>query len=89
MQQARRKSPGARQAAIVTIEGDQAVDNGQVEDLARLWEKAGRPVAIERCRFAKELGLNHDIVDPEQVGADPAVTYPVLTRLIGPRGDLP
>ena len=84
MQQAKRTSPGARQAAIVTIEGDQAVDNGLIEGLARLWEDAERPPAIERCRFAQDLGLNHDIVDPEQVGADPAVTYPVLTRLIGP-----
>ena len=84
MQQARRKSPGARRAAIVTIEGDQAVDNAQIESLARLWEHAERPAAVQRCRFAKDLGLNHDIVDLEQVGADPAVTYPVLTRLIGP-----
>ena len=89
MQQARRKSPGARRAAIVTIEGDQAVDNAQIESLARLWEHAERPAAIQRCRFAKDLGLNHDIVDLEQVGADPAVTYPVLTGLIGPRGGLP
>ena len=89
MQQARRTSPGVRQAAIVTIEGDQAVDNGQVESLARRWERAERPAKVERCRFAKELGLNHDIVDPEQVGADPAVTYPVLDRLIGPRGGTP
>jgi carboxylesterase len=84
MQSARKLQPGARRAAVVTIEGDPAVDNGAIVELARLWEHADRPVAVERCQFAKTLGLNHDIVDPEQVGADPAVTYPVLTRLIGP-----
>ena len=60
------------------------MDNAQIESLARLWEHAERPMAVARCSFGKDLGLNHDIVDLEQVGADPAVTYPVLTGLIGP-----
>jgi carboxylesterase len=82
VQSARRTQPGVRDAMFVTIEGDQAVDNNLVEDLARRWERAH--VRVQRTQFGRELGLNHDIVDPEQVGADPAVTYPVLTRLIGP-----
>lgn len=84
MQAARRSPPGARQAAFVTIEDDAAVDNGAALELARLWQHAAVPVAVERSEFAKSLGLNHDIVDPAQVGADPAITYPVLVRLIGP-----
>jgi len=82
MQAAQRGAPNVREAAFVTIENDKAVDNGLVEKLARRWEKTR--VRVERVRFGKALGLNHDIVDPEQVGADPAVTYPVLSRLIGP-----
>lgn len=84
MQAARRSPPGARQAAVVTIEDDPAIDNDAVLKLARLWERAAVPVAVEHHEFAKSLGLNHDIVDLKQVGADPAITYPVLTRLIGP-----
>lgn len=84
MQSARRIPPGVRYAAIVTVEDDPAIDNGAVLELARRWQHAAVPVRVERRQFAKSLGLNHDIVDPEQVGANPAVTYPVLSRLIGP-----
>ena len=86
MQQARRRKPGAREVAFVTIEGDRAVDNAAAQALSELWEH--EDVRIERCTFGKELGLNHDIVDPEQVGANPAVTYPVLERIIGPGRDV-
>ena len=84
MQAARRAPPGARSIAFVTIEGDQAVDNGAIAELARVWQHASVPVVVERFQFPKALKLNHDIVDPAQVGANPGVTYPVLTRLIGP-----
>ena len=82
MQQAKRMAPGVREASFVTIEGDAAVDNGAVEALAQLWDHA--KVRVARTEFSNALGLNHDIVDPAQVGAQPAVTYPVLERLIGP-----
>ena len=82
MQQAKRAAPGVREAAFVTIEGDPAVDNGAADKLAAMWDHAN--VRVVRTRFDKSLGLNHDVVDPEQVGAQPAVTYPVLERLIGP-----
>ena len=35
-------------------------------------------------RFPAGLRLNHDVVDPEQVGGNPALTYPVLVGFIGP-----
>ena len=82
MQQARRQAPCVHEAAFVTIEGDPAVDNAAVATLAGLWDRAH--VRVTRAQFDKALGLNHDIVDPEQVGAQPAVTYPLLERLIGP-----
>jgi alpha-beta hydrolase superfamily lysophospholipase len=84
MQAARRAPPGARSVAFVTVEGDPAVDNGAIAELARMWQHASVPVVVERSQFPKALKLNHDIVDPAQVGANPNVTYPVLTRLIGP-----
>jgi len=82
MQQAKRTAPGVREAAFVTVEGDPAVDNGAVEKLAGLWEH--EHVRVARTQFDESLGLNHDVVDPEQVGANLAVTYPVLQRWIGP-----
>jgi len=82
MQQAKRAAPGVHEATFVTVEGDKAVDNGAVESLAGLWEHAH--VRVARTQFSETLGLNHDVVDPEQVGANVAVTYPVLERWIGP-----
>lgn len=82
MQQAKHTAPGVREATFVTVEGDKAVDNGLVEQLARLWER--EHVRVARTQFDDALGLNHDVVDPEQVGANVAVTYPVLEKWIGP-----
>jgi hypothetical protein len=33
---------------------------------------------------AAALRLNHDIIDPEQIGGNPALVYPVLLDLIVP-----
>jgi hypothetical protein len=34
--------------------------------------------------FPESLRLSHDVVDPRQVGGNPAVTYPVLEGFILP-----
>jgi hypothetical protein len=67
---------------MVTVGGDIAVDNARCAELVGSWRRAGREVVA--YQFPAQLRLNHDVVDPEQVGGNPAVTYPVLTRLIGP-----
>jgi carboxylesterase len=76
------RGPACRTLVMVTVGGDVAVDNARCADLVRLWRRAGRQVVA--YEFPADLRLNHDVVDPEQVGGNPAVTYPVLTRLIGP-----
>jgi hypothetical protein len=84
MQDARRGPPGARHATFVTVGGDLAVDNAAIAELAGLWSKS-RPGSVrERYEFPSELKLSHDVVDPEQDGGNPPVTYPVLLRAIGP-----
>jgi hypothetical protein len=80
---ARRAAPASRSLVVVTVGGDLAVDNGAAAALARAWRARGTR-EVECYEFPGGLGLNHDIVDPEQVGANPALTYPVLLRLIGP-----
>ena len=67
---------------IITVGGDVAVDNGAVARLARR-------LALARCaphayEFPAGLHLNHDIIDPEQIGGNPALVYPVLLDLIAP-----
>lgn len=80
--QAAHAAPGCRSAALVTIEHDPAVGNASAVALARSWrERGGR--AVTAVEFPESLRLNHDIVDPDQVGARTDLTYPVLLDLIG------
>ncbi len=80
---ARRAGPACGTAVMVTVGGDPAVDNAPVAELVRAWRAHGGR-EIVTYEFPGRLHLGHDVVDPEQVGGNPALTYPVLTRLIGP-----
>jgi len=79
---ANRRGPAGRSFVMVTVGGDEAVDNARCAALVRAWRRAGH--AAVAYEFPARYRLNHDIVDPEQVGGNPAVTYPILTHLIGP-----
>jgi hypothetical protein len=81
--QAGRRPPASRVQALVTVGGDEAADNDHARELLREWREHGA-VAVHEYEFPASLRLNHDVVDPEQVGGNPALTYPVLTRFIGP-----
>jgi len=77
-----RFAPGCRSLSMVTVGGDKAVDNGLCAEVVRAWRRHGVDVAT--WEFPTALRLNHDIIDPEQVGGNPSITYPVLARIIGP-----
>ena len=78
-----RAAPACRSLVMVTVGGDIAVDNGLCAEVVNAWR--GHGVGdLETYEFPAALHLNHDVVDPEQVGGNPAITYPVLARLIGP-----
>lgn len=77
---ARRRAPAAGSAAIVTNAGDGAVDNRVTDLLAGLWTAHG--MALAEHVFPAEAGLGHELIDPKEPGADPAVTYPVILSLI-------
>jgi len=83
MHEAPRHAPGVRSAAFIVVGGDKAVDNGKIVALANAWgSRLGGTLTMDL--FPEELHLNHDIVDIEQVGGNPALTYPVLSARIGP-----
>ncbi len=79
---ARRARPAAGSIVVITVGSDIAVDNGAVARLVRRWRARG--AVVRTYEFAAWLGLNHDIVDPEQVGGNPPLVYPVLLDLIAP-----
>lgn len=78
------RPPASRAQVMITVGGDIAADNGAAGALVRAWRRHGAR-DVSTYEFPESLHLNHDVVDPEQVGGNPALTYPVLLRFIGPR----
>ena len=81
---AARRAPASRSQVMITVGGDIAADNGAAAALVRAWRACGAR-EVRRYEFPAALHLNHDVVDPEQVGGNPALTYPVLMGFIAPR----
>jgi carboxylesterase len=78
---ARRSPPAARSLAVVTLDGDPAVDARAALAVAGAWRERGSG-RVATYRFASTLGLGHDLIDPEQPYQKVAIVYPVLERLI-------
>ncbi|HEV8129393.1 MAG TPA: hypothetical protein VGQ14_07030 [Candidatus Eisenbacteria bacterium] len=76
---AERHAPAVKSIAVVTTAADDAVANGPIATLAHRWRSHG--AAVREYQFAESLGVLHDMIDPEQVGANTELVYPVLTAL--------
>lgn len=73
-------APRTRDLAVVTTAADEAVDNARARLLADRFRAAGAHVRAHE--FAATDSVVHDMVDPQQVGARIAVTYPVLLAML-------
>jgi carboxylesterase len=80
---AARRAPGASSAMLITLADDPAIDNAVARSLVADWQQHGL-VELGAHEFPQGLGLNHDVVDPRQVGANPGLTYPVLLEALEP-----
>lgn len=80
---AARRAPACRSCVMITVGGDIAADNAACAALVRAWRAHGAREVLT-YEFADSLHLNHDVVDPEQVGGNPALTYPVLASYLAP-----
>jgi carboxylesterase len=74
--------PAAALGVIVNNDADTAVDNALTARFAAAWAGTGAPLV--RYIFAADHALGHELIDPEERGGDPALTYPVLLDLIEP-----
>lgn len=79
LRDARRTPPAAAEILVVTNAADEAVTLPPIELLMARWRARG--AAVREHRFPAELGLIHDIVDPEQEKQQVEVVYPVLLEL--------
>jgi esterase/lipase len=79
--QARHNKPAARSVLMVTNANDLAVDNRAAAELAANWRRSGA-ANLHTCEFDARQQLNHDLIDPLQVGAKTGLVYPVLLDLM-------
>jgi carboxylesterase len=77
-----REPPRARGIALVLTGADAGIDNRAARAVAARWQRHG--VAVTVHEFERALGVNHDMVDPDQPDAKVALVYPVLLDLISP-----
>lgn len=82
LREARRTPPAAARIVVVTNAADEAVTLPPIELLMARWRARGADV--REHRFPAELGLIHDLMDPEQGRQQTALVYPVLLDLLGP-----
>ncbi|MCC7543604.1 hypothetical protein IT415_02750 [bacterium] len=73
------RNPRSTHVVVITNENDAAVNNDTTDALARQWRNNG--VDVSAYRFPKSENLNHDLIDPLQVGANTTLSYPVIIEL--------
>lgn len=78
--QARISRPRAKSIQVVTNASDNVVSLPLIEQVAGLWQKqAGSQV--HTYQFPAELGVGHDLIDPNQADQRTDVIYPKLLEL--------
>lgn len=73
-------APRTRAIRMLVNAHDQTINRTLIDDLIASWRAKGTPV--ETYELPDTLGLPHDIVDPDERGAKPSVTEPVIMQLL-------
>lgn len=81
LSEAKERPPAAREIVVITNAGDEAVTNPPADELVARWRSHGG--AVREHRFPPELGLVHDIIDPNQPRQRVDLVYPALLELLG------
>ena len=76
----RQTAPAARRVIMVTNLNDTSVNNALTSEVVHLWQSRG--ANVETFEFPLNLGLNHDLIDPEQPDQRIEVVYPQLIELV-------
>lgn len=77
---AKKEKPLAKSIVMVLNETDEAVDNDVPMQLAKRWRANGGDV--RDTVFKAEMGLRHDLIDPNQPYQRTDVVYPILLELV-------
>jgi len=77
---ARRTPPAAGSLLIVFNANDKSINNDLTAKVVRDWRRHG--ANLTTFEFEAALGLEHDLIDPAQPGAQIEIVYPRLIELI-------
>lgn len=78
--QVEQTAPKGKAIIIVTNANDPSVDNNMTMQTIKNWQAHG--ANLSTYEFPKELGLVHDLIDPNQADAKPDVSHPKLIELV-------
>jgi esterase/lipase len=81
MKEARKLAPKAQSILVITSGIDEAVDEKNLDKVIDQWH-CHSGVLITRFQFDKDMGIFHDMIDPQQPYQKTAVVYPKLIELI-------
>jgi alpha-beta hydrolase superfamily lysophospholipase len=73
-------APAAHRIIIVTNANDTSVNNMLTAEVVRRWQRSG--LKVETYEFPISLGLDHDLIDPDQPHQPVDIVYPQLIALI-------
>jgi len=76
---ARHTAPAAKQVIMVTNANDTSVNNELISQVVTHWQEDGADV--KTYEFPASLGLEHDMIDPDQPNQNIDVVYPQLIEL--------
>jgi len=65
---------------MVTNANDTSVNNMLTAEVVRRWQRSG--LKVETYEFPLSLGLDHDLIDPDQPHQSVDIVYPQLIDLI-------
>jgi carboxylesterase len=77
---ARRTRPAARRIIVVTNANEPSVNNELTGQVVASWRAHAADIAI--YEFSSELGLPHDLIDPNQPDQRTDVVYPTIIGLV-------
>jgi esterase/lipase len=80
LDQAETTAPATNNILVITNQNDAAVNNAVATNLADLWRNKG--ANVETFSFERDIGLEHDLLDPHHPKQQVDKVYPVLTDLI-------
>jgi esterase/lipase len=78
---ARRLDPAAAAFRFVLNDNDESLHNTLAEAILSRWKRRG-VANVDVVRLGVELGLRHDLIDPDQPYAKTDVAYPILIEAI-------